>query len=139
MEFLNSPFAGPAILLVAVVVLCIYIAGKTKRDYAAAMKKYEEGMAAYQAAGEASCGTLKFGVPFAPPDLTMEAKSDAVGPYFGPASMVGLGSGVRAVGGEGRIELTGVDERTAAMVIAILCEQLGGDPSRLRFVSIKAV
>ena len=60
-------------------------------------------------------------------------------PYFVPASMVGLGSGVRAVGGEGRIELTGVDERTAAMVIAILCEQLGGDPSRLRFVSIKAV
>ena len=139
MEFLNSPFAGPAILLVVVVVLCIYIAGKTKRDYAAAMKKYEEGMAAYQAAVEASCGTLKFGVPFAPPDLTMEAKSDAVAPYFGPASMVGLGSGVRAVGGEGRIELTGVDERTAAMVIAILCEQLGGDPSRLRFVSIKAV
>lgn len=66
MEFLNSPFAGPAILLVAVVVLCIYIAGKTKRDYAAAMKKYEEGMAAYQAAVEASSGTLKFGVPFAP-------------------------------------------------------------------------
>ena len=57
MEFLNSPFAGPAILLVAVVVLCIYIAGKTKRDYAAAMKKYEEGMAAYQAAVEASSGT----------------------------------------------------------------------------------
>ena len=143
MEFLNSPFAGPAILLIAVVALCIYIAGKTKRDYAAAMKKYEEGMAAYQAAVEANSGTLKFGVPFAPPDLTMEARSDAVAPYFNRqddhAASPFLGAGIRAVGGEGTVELTGVDERTAAMVMAILCKQLGGDPSRLRFASIKAV
>lgn len=139
MEFMNSPLAGTAIILVAVVILCIYIAGKTRRDYAAAMAEYERKLAEYNAAVENNAGTLKFGVPFTPPDITMEAASDAVAPYFGPVSQVGFGAGVRSVGGSGQVELTGVDERTAAMVIAILCEQLGGDPSRLRFVSVKAV
>ncbi len=141
MGFLNSPFAGPAILLVAVVILCFYIAGKTRRDYAAAMEKYEEGMEAYRAAVEGNSGALKHGVAFAPPDITMEAQSDAVAPYFGPACPLfgGAGSAVWAVGGSHKVELSGVDERTAAMVIAILCDQLGGDPSRLQFHSIKAV
>ncbi|PWM24099.1 MAG: hypothetical protein DBX44_04935 [Oscillospiraceae bacterium] len=139
MEFMNSPLAGTAIILIAVVVLCIYIAGKTRRDYAAAMADYERKMAEYQAAVENNTGMLKDGVPFTPPDITMEATSDALAPYFGPTTTVGFETGVRSVGGSGKVELTGVDERTAAVVIAILCEQLGGDPSRLRFVSVKAV
>lgn len=137
MAFLDSPLAGCMILLIAVVILCLYAAGKSKREHAAAMQKYEEGMAAYRAALEGNSG-LKPGAPFTPPDLSMEARSDAVAPYFGPMSSQ-LAGMVKTAGGSSQVELSGVDERTAAMVIAILCEQLGGDPSRLWFHSIKAV
>jgi hypothetical protein len=34
------------------------------------------------------------------------------------------------------VRLVGVDKKTAAMLIAIVCEAVGGDPAALRFVSI---
>ena len=40
---------------------------------------------------------------------------------------------------EGEVTLVGVDEETAAMVIAILCDELGKDPSALRFHTITAL
>lgn len=40
---------------------------------------------------------------------------------------------------EGEVTLVGVEEETAAMVIAILCDELGKDPSALRFESITAL
>lgn len=40
---------------------------------------------------------------------------------------------------EGDVTLIGVEEETAAMVIAILCDELGKDPSALRFHSITAL
>lgn len=40
---------------------------------------------------------------------------------------------------EGEVTLVGVEEETAAMVIAVLCDELGKDPSALRFHTITAL
>jgi hypothetical protein len=37
------------------------------------------------------------------------------------------------------VELIGVDKKTAALLIAIVCDTAGGEPERLKFVSIKAL
>lgn len=39
----------------------------------------------------------------------------------------------------GEVVLTGVDEKTAAMLIAIVCDTLGGDPAGLQFKAVKAL
>ena len=37
------------------------------------------------------------------------------------------------------ILLTGVDEKTAAMLMAIVCDSIGGDPSLIQFNAIRAL
>jgi hypothetical protein len=39
----------------------------------------------------------------------------------------------------GEVRLTGVDEKTAAMLIAIVCNTIGGDLSGLHFKAVKAL
>jgi hypothetical protein len=41
--------------------------------------------------------------------------------------------------GPPQLELTGVDEKTAAMIIAIVCNEISTEPDELYFKSIKAI
>ena len=106
----TSALLGTAILFGAVLLMIIFMLNKREKDYKLAMEKYERDMAAYNAA--------------------MAALAAAPAPvvYTAPAASC-----------EGDVTLIGVEEETAAMVIAILCDELGKDPSALRFHSITAL
>jgi len=106
----TSALLGTAILFGAVLLMIIFMLNKREKDYKLAMEKYERDMAAYNAA--------------------MAALAAAPAPvvYAAPAASC-----------EGDVTLIGVEEETAAMVIAILCDELGKDPSALRFHSITAL
>ena len=56
---------------------------------------------------------------------------------FGAAAAPAVSAAPAAAAGE--LLLTGVDEKTAAMLIAIICSEIGGDPAQLRFTAIRAL
>ena len=106
----TSALLGTAILFGAVALMIIFMLNKREKDYKLAMEKYERDMAAYNAA------------------VAALAAAPAPVAYAAPAASC-----------EGDVTLIGVEEETAAMVIAILCDELGKDPSALRFHSITAL
>ena len=108
----TSALLGTAILFGAVALMIIFMLNKREKDYKLAMEKYERDMAAYNAAMAALAA----------------APAPAPVVYAAPAASC-----------EGDVTLIGVEEETAAMVIAILCDELGKDPSALRFHSITAL
>lgn len=109
----TSALLGTLILVGAVALMIVFMLNKREKDYKAAMEKYERDMEAYNAAVAALN---------AHPSVTAPAAAS----YSAPSC-------------EGEVTLVGVDEETAAMVIAILCDELGQNPSALRFKSITAL
>lgn len=106
----TSAMLGTAILLGAAIIMILVMTAKREKDYKTAMAKYESDMAAYNAAVAA---------------LGSQPSASAAAPV--------------AAACEGEVKLVGVDEKTAAMIIAILCDELGQNPAALRFNSITAL
>lgn len=117
----SSAIFGILILFSAIALLVLLMIYKREKDYKIAMEKYERDMEAYNKA-VALYGDPSFAAP---------APAVAVPPVAAGAAPVA------ATGGE--VLLSGVDEPTAAMIIAILCNELGQNPAALRFKSITAL
>ncbi len=122
----SSAIYGIMILFGAVILLVIVMIGKREKDYKIAMEKYERDMEAYNKAvalyGEPS-SVASFAAPPAPTAAPVAASSASAAP----------------AASSGEVLLSGVDEPTAAMIIAILCNELGQNPAALRFKSITAL
>jgi hypothetical protein len=106
---------GPLVLLAGLVVVVIVMLQGNRRAYTEAMEKYAQAMDKYQEAIGA---------------YELAARSLLSAPVSGA-------SGVDQSSGE--ISLSGVDEPTAAMLIAIVCDAIGGNLADLQFVSVKAL
>lgn len=123
-----SSILGVLILFGSVAILIIYMYCKREKDYKLAMGKYERDMEAYNKAVEMYAGSAASSAPV----VTSPASVAAF-----PAPVVTSSAASSASCGE--VLLAGVDDNTAAMVIAILCDELGKSPASLRFHSITAL
>lgn len=119
----SSAIFGILILFGAVLLLILFMLYKREKDYKIAMEKYERDMEAYNRA-VALYGEPSSAASFAAPAAAASAVS---APAAAPATS------------SGEVLLSGVDEPTAAMIIAILCDELGQNPAALRFKSITAL
>lgn len=119
----SSAIFGILILFGAVLILILFMLYKREKDYKIAMEKYERDMEAYNRA-VALYGDPSFAAPTtAAPTATVSPVAVAAAP----------------ASSSGEVLLSGVDDRTAAMIIAILCNELGQNPAALRFKSITAL
>ncbi len=121
----SSAIFGVLILFGAVLLLVLFMLYKREKEYKIAMEKYERDMEAYNRA-VALYGDPSFAAPAAAAPAASASPAAAVPAPAAPSS-----------GGE--VLLSGVDDRTAAMIIAILCNELGQNPAALRFKSITAL
>lgn len=135
----SSAIFGNLILLGAVALLVIGMFIKREKDYKQAMDKYVRDVEAYVKAVEL------YGVQPSEAALDMQTASAALvtaaAPTAGVASHAAAGVALPAVPAtsSGEVLLSGVDDKTAAMIIAILCDELGKQPAELRFHSITAL
>ncbi|WMJ82740.1 hypothetical protein ACS3UN_02150 [Oscillospiraceae bacterium LTW-04] len=119
----SSAIFGILILFGAVALLILFMLYKREKAYKIAMEKYERDMEAYNKA------VALYGDPsFVPPS----AAAPAVSVTSVPTVAIPAAS-------SGEVLLSGVDDSTAAMIIAILCDELGQNPAALRFKSITAL
>ncbi len=118
---ISSALLGSIILFGALFILILVVKAKNEKEYKAAMAEYERKMAEYNAAVAA-----------------IEAGGFAAAPVAAAAAPAAVAAPAPAVG-EGEVKLIGVDEETAAMIIAILCDELGVEPSALVFHKITAL
>lgn len=110
----NNPLFGCLLLLAAVGIAAIYMYMRREKEYQKGMEQYRLDMAAYEAA--------------------MQAQSAA--PSAAAPAVTAVATGASA---EGEVLLTGVEDATAALVIAILCEELGKNPAALQVRAITAL
>jgi len=129
-----SPILGSAILFGAILILILFIKAKNEKEYKAAMAEYERKMAEYNAAVAA----LEAGAAFAAPIRTAAQAGGVTAEEIAAATAAILASEENGVG-EGEVKLINVSEENAAMIIAILCDELGVNPSELVFHSITAL
>ncbi|MEA5136496.1 MAG: hypothetical protein VB035_10230 [Candidatus Fimivivens sp.] len=123
----SSAIFGILILFGAVGFLILFMLHKREQDYRIAMEKYERDMEAYNKA------VALYGDP------SFSASAPAAPAYVAmPATSVSPVAAAPATS-SGEVLLSGVDEPTAAMIIAILCNELGQNPAALRFKSITAM
>ncbi|MDF3004869.1 MAG: hypothetical protein K0S22_1341 [Oscillospiraceae bacterium] len=123
----NSAIYGILILFGAVALLILFMLHKREQDYKIAMEKYERDMEAYNNA------VALYGDPSFAASVPTAAASVAV-PVTSVSPVV-----TAPATSSGEVLLSGVDEPTAAMIIAILCNELGQNPAALRFKSITAM
>ena len=131
-----SAILGTALLLGAVLIVSIAMKAKNEKEYKAAMAEYERKMEEYNAAvaaieaGNAFAAPVKYAAPVAGSGVTAEELAAATAAI--------LAAEENQVG-EGEVKLLGVSEENAAMIIAILCDELGCNPADLTFRSITAL
>lgn len=131
-----ASFNPAGILLLAGGILAaalFYIAGRDKR-YKKDLAGYETALAKYQKDLEEYNATVRLLAARGGLDLS-QVDADVLDEQT-LAAITAAASPARP-GGE--VLLTGVDERTAAMLLAIVCDTAGGDPAQLRFRSVKAL
>ncbi len=126
----SSAIFGMLILVGAIVVMILFMSYKREKDYKIAMEKYERDMEAYNRA-VALYGDPSFAAAPAP--------AAAVPSVVAPAASAPAAATIAPATSSGEVLLSGVDEPTAAMIIAILCNELGQNPAALRFKSITAL
>lgn len=128
----SSAILGILILFGAIVLMIAFISYKREKNYKIAMEKYERDMQAYnEAAALYGDSSLVSQSSAAAPVLPVATAASALAatPVLAPSPAAS----------EGEVLLSGVDDSTAAMVIAILCDELGQNPATLRFKSITAL
>ena len=128
-----SAILGTALLLGAVLIVSIAMKAKNEKEYKAAMAEYERKMEEYNAAVAA----IEAGNAFAAPVRTA-APAGVTADELAAATAAILAAEENQVG-EGEVKLLGVSEENAAMIIAILCDELGCNPADLTFRSITAL
>lgn len=125
----SSAIYGILILFGAVAMLILFMLYKREQDYKIAMEKYERDMEAYNKAvalyGDPSLAAT---VPAPVAAASVAVPATSVPPVVAAPTT-----------SSGEVLLSGVDEPTAAMIIAILCNELGQNPAALRFKSITAM
>lgn len=122
----TSAILGILILFGAVAILIIYMYVKREKDYKVAMEKYERDMEAYNKAVEL------YGLPSTDTAAHTAPNTTSATPVAAVVTNTPAAS-------SGEVVLSGVDDNTAALIIAILCDELGKNPSSLRFQSITAL
>lgn len=127
-----SAILGTAILFGAVLIVVIFMKAKNEKEYKAAMAEYERKMEEYNAAVAA----LEAGNAFAAP---VRVAPGAVSASELAAATAAILAAEENQVGEGEVKLLGVSEENAAMIIAILCDELGCNPADLTFRSITAL
>ena len=127
-----SAILGTALLLGAVLIVSLAMKAKNEKEYKAAMAEYERKMEEYNAAVAA----IEAGNAFAAP--VRVAPGAVTSAELAAATAAILAAEENQVG-EGEVKLLGVSEENAAMIIAILCDELGCNPADLTFRSITAL
>ena len=127
-----SAILGTALLLGAVLIVSLATKAKNEKEYKAAMAEYERKMEEYNAAAAA----IEAGNAFAAP--VRVAPGAVTAAELAAATAAILAAEENQVG-EGEVKLLGVSEENAAMIIAILCDELGCNPADLTFRSITAL
>ncbi len=123
----SSAIFGILILFGAIALLVFFMIYKREKDYKIAMEKYERDMEAYN----------KAVALYGDPSFTAPAPAVAAPPVA--AGTISAAGAAPVAAASGEVLLSGVDEPTAAMIIAILCNELGQNPAALRFKSITAL
>ena len=143
----TSAILGSLILFGAILILILVVKAKNEKEYKAAMAEYERKMAEYNAAVAAleAGGFAPKAAPAAP--AASAAPAAAADPNAPTAAEIAAATAAilaaeaeaaapAATVGEGVVKLNGVSEENAAMIIAILCDELGCNPADLVFNSI---
>ena len=139
----TSAILGSAILFGALLILILFVKAKNEKEYKAAMAEYERKMAEYNAA-VAAIEAGGFAPKAAPAAAAVAAAPAAAGGVTAEemaaatAAILAAEAEASAVG-EGEVKLIGVSEENAAMIMAILCDELGCSPAELVFHSITAL
>ncbi|MFV0497190.1 MAG: hypothetical protein ACK5L0_03335 [Candidatus Fimivivens sp.] len=128
----SSAVFGVLILFGAVALLILFMLYQREKVYRIAMEKYDRDMEAYNNA-IALYGDPSF---VAPTPTAVTPAPVAAAPTTVTTTPVPAAAYAPC---SGEILLSGVDDSTAAMIIAILCDELGQMPEALRFKSITAL
>ena len=126
-----SAILGTALLLGAVLIVSLAMKAKNEKEYKLAMAEYERKMEEYNAAVAAIEAGNAFAAPVrvAPGAVTADELAAATAAILASEQNIS----------EGEVKLLGVSEENAAMIIAILCDELGCNPADLTFRSITAL
>ena len=139
----TSAILGSAILFGALLILILFVKAKNEKEYKAAMAEYERKMAEYNAAVaaiEAGGFAPKAAPAAAPAPAAPAAAGGITAEEMAAATAAILAAEAEASAvGEGEVKLIGVSEENAAMIMAILCDELGCSPAELVFHSITAL
>ena len=127
-----SAILGSALLLGSVLIVSLAMKAKNEKEYKLAMAEYERKMEEYNAAVAA----IEAGNAFAAP--VRVAPGAVTADELAAATAAILATEENQVS-EGEVKLLGVSEENAAMIIAILCDELGCNPADLTFRSITAL
>ena len=122
-----SSILGTALLLGSVLIVSLAMKAKNEKEYKLAMAEYERKMEEYNAAVAA----IESGADFA-------ASAGGVTAAELAAATAAIAAAEQNIS-EGEVKLLGVSEENAAMIIAILCDELGCNPADLTFRSITAL
>ena len=122
-----SSILGTALLLGSVLIVSLAMKAKNEKEYKLAMAEYERKMEEYNAAVAA----IESGADFA-------ASADGVTAAELAAATAAIAAAEQSIS-EGEVKLLGVSEENAAMIIAILCDELGCNRADLTFRSITAL
>ena len=135
----TSAILGCAILFGAMAILVLFVKSKNDKEYKAAMAEYERKMAEYNEAVAAleAGGFAPKAAPAASAAPTAAEIAAATAAVI--ASEEAAAAAAAPAVGEGVVKLNGVSEENAAMIMAILCDELGCSPADLVFHSITAL
>ena len=152
----TSALLGSAILFGALLILILFVKAKNDKEYKAAMAEYERKMAEYneavaalekggfapKAAPAAAAAPAAVAAPAAAADPnapTADEIAAATAAILAAEAEAAAAAAPAATVGEGVVKLNGVSEENAAMIMAILCDELGCSPADLVFHSITAL
>ena len=134
----TSAILGSAILFGALLILILFVRAKNEKEYKAAMAEYERKMAEYNAA-VAALEAGGFAPKAAPAAASAAGGVTAEEIAAATAAILAAEAEAAPAVGEGEVKLIGVSEENAAMIMAILCDELGCNPAELVFHSITAL
>ena len=128
--FQNNSSLGILLLIVAALIGIWFFVRKKNADHQRLLKEYEQAVRQMAENGVLDPESLDGSVL----DETIYQEIVAVATTAREAIRARLQPAQDA-----EVILSGLDERTAAMLMAIVCNNIGGDPSAIRFSSIRAL
>ncbi|MEG1774570.1 MAG: hypothetical protein RR320_06935 [Oscillospiraceae bacterium] len=126
---------GTLVLLGGIFIALMLYNLKKEKTYKAAMAEYEQAIQKLEQAAAARASAVAPGRAAAAPN-GLDPETVAI---VSAAAVVAAEMLQNAAVSGGEVLLTGVDEPTAALLLAIVAKTVGGDPAVLRFRSIRAL